>query len=79
MLKPILALIKREVKKLRLDRKKIDLLRADKLMRLDELASLAKISCSSIYCEDVSTLTAGKIAKALGVSVKDILAGDEDA
>ena len=64
---------------MKLDRKKIDFLRADKVMTLDELTSLAKVSFSSIYCEEVSVLTAGKIAKALGVSVREILVGDEDA
>ena len=65
---------------MKLDKKKIDILRADNVMTIRNLAQRAGVSTSSIvYCDNVEATTAGKIAKALGVSVREILVGDEDA
>lgn len=60
---------------MKLDKEKIELLRANKCMTVVQLAHAAGISVTPlIYCKNVKPITAGKIAKALGVPVEELLA-----
>ncbi len=60
---------------MKLDKNKLELARAKKCMTVKALANAAKVSCTPIVnCEHVNAVTAGKIAKALGVPVEELLA-----
>ena len=65
---------------MKLDKRKIDLYRARKCMTTEELAETAKVSQTTIrkgYKEKISVNTVGKIAKALGVDVKEIIVEED--
>ena len=63
---------------MRLDKNKLELKRANKCITISQLAKKAGVSNTPIVnCENVNPVTAGKIAKALGVSVEEILADEE--
>ena len=62
---------------MRLDRKKIDLSMARKSIAVSDLAKVYGVSRArmhTIICQrDVTTRTAGRLAKALGVDVTEIM------
>lgn len=60
---------------MQLSRKKLDIARANRCMTISQLAKAAGVSATPIVnCERVNVVTAGKIAKALGVPVEELLA-----
>lgn len=63
---------------MKLDKNKIDLLRAKNLWTTQQLAKEAGVSCTALCGRyDTGAVTAGKIARALGVDVEEIIVKEE--
>ena len=61
---------------MKLNKRKIDLLRANKLMSVIALSNISGVSQTTIrkgYKENISIVAVGKIAAALEVDVEDII------
>lgn len=61
---------------MKLNKKKIDLLRAKNCMSTTKLSNVSGVSQTTIrkgYKENISIVAVGKIATALGVSVEEII------
>lgn len=60
---------------MKLNKEKLEIMRANKCMTISQLAKVAGVSNTPIVnCENINPVTAGKIAKALGVPVEELLA-----
>ncbi len=63
---------------MKLDHNKLDLLRARNVLTLSQLAKTANVSTASIVRGSNSGITTiGKVAKALGVDVEEIIVKEE--
>ena len=61
---------------MKLDKKKLDLLRAQKCLTVKDLAAAADTSQPTInrgYSTDIDVVSVGKISRALGVDPRDII------
>ncbi|MCI9641116.1 XRE family transcriptional regulator [Anaerotruncus sp. 80] len=63
---------------MKLDHDKLDLLRARNVLTISQLAKVAKVSAATIVRGgNPGIVTVGKIAKALGVDVEEIIVKEE--
>ena len=65
---------------MKIDKRKLDLCRARKCMSSQQLLKLSRVSTSTLYGtkgKEVSALTVGKIAAALGVDPEEIVVDEE--
>ncbi len=63
---------------MKLDHDKLDLLRARNVLTLSQLAKAANVSTASIVRgKNPSVTTVGKLARALGVDVEEIIVKEE--
>lgn len=62
---------------MQIDREKVNVVLARKMMSISELSAVYGTSCSGVYKilsqKNVTPMSAGRLAKALGVDVTDLL------